>query len=214
MIFKDRQEAGQLLAKKIAKDKDLKKHKNNLMVISLLRGGVVIGAQISRKLNIPHYPLIVAKIPAPYNPELALGGLCFKAVYLNKSTINSLNLSKNQLHQQILEAKKKQASYLKQFNLPSENDYQKLIKNKTVILTDDGIATGATIKAAFKYVKSQQPKTVILAVPVAPIDFIWKGFDKTFIIQKPVDFSAVSQFYQSFSQIKEEEIKNFLTEKD
>ncbi len=205
MIFKDRQEAGQLLAKKLAKDKDLKRHKNNLMVFSLLRGGVVIGAQISKKLNIPHYPLIVAKIPAPYNPELAIGALCFKSVYLNKAIIKSLALSKKELNQQIQIAKIKQKNYIKQFKI-NIKDSILLPKNKWVILADDGIATGSTAKSACLFLKSTKAKKVFLATPVAPRGFNSSDFNKVFILNNDRSFSAVSRFYRYFPQIENKEV--------
>jgi len=205
MIFKDRQEAGQLLAEKIAKDKELTRHKNNLIVFSLLRGGVVIGTEISKRLNIPHYPLIVAKIPAPYNPELAIGALCFNAVYLNKSIVKSLALNKKQMNQQIQIAKTKQKKYLKQFKINIE-EYKLLPKNKWVILADDGIATGSTAKSAGLFLKSTKAKKVFLAAPVAPIDFDTSEFNKVFILYQDRSFSAVSRFYRYFPQVENEEV--------
>lgn len=203
MIFKDRKEAGKKLAYLLCK-KNLK----NAVVISLLRGGVVIGEEISRRLKINHLPLAVAKIPAPQQAELAIGALCFNFTYFESQIASSLNIDKSTIRKQINIAKEKFKSYLGRFNL-KKSTYKK-IKNKVVILVDDGIATGSTIKTALLFVKSLKPKKIILASPVAPIDFINPGFDQLIIFHYDPFFSSVSQFYKNFPQVEDEEIKRLL----
>lgn len=198
MIFKDRQEAGKKLAKILYRKKI-----KTAVVVSLLRGGAVIGQEISKRLKILHLPLAVAKIPAPFQSELAIGAMCFDFVYLEKRIVESLNIDKPAIRNQITIAKEKFSSYLKRFNL-KKSIYKKL-KNKTVVLADDGIATGSTTKAALLFIKNLGPKKVILAIPVAPIDFETLGFNETIILNRDINFSSVSQFYKDFPQVSDEE---------
>jgi len=202
MIFKDRVEAGKKLAKILSK-KNLK----NAIVVSLLRGGIIVGQEIAKKLKVHHFPLAVAKIPAPQQSELAIGALCFDFTYLESRIVNSLYIDKPTIKKRVNIAKEKFKSYLKRFNLKKSN-YK--LKNKAVILVDDGIATGSTVKTALLFVKSLKPKKIILASPVAPGDFENPGFDDFIILHRDPTFSSVSQFYLDFPQVEDEEIKRLL----
>ncbi len=209
MTFRDRADAGNQLASLLKKDPEIQKNPSDVVVVSLLRGGVVVGEAIAKNLHVAHLPLVVTKIPAPYNPELAIGALCFDFVYLEPSIVNSLALDQSTINNQIQIAKEKFNSYLERFQL-KKDDYQSLLKDKVAILVDDGIATGSTARAGLLYLKTLPLKKVYLASPVAPDDFDTRGFDKTFIIVKESFFSAVSQFYQSFPQVSDEEVKKIL----
>ena len=203
MIFKDRTEAGKKLAVLLKKQK-IKQG----VVVSLLRGGVVVGAEISKKLKLPHLALAVAKIPSPYQSELAVGALCFDFTYLEPHLVKTLKLSRADLRSQIQIAKNKFNSYLKKFNI-KKSIYK--LKNITVLLVDDGIATGSTVKAALLFVKSFKPKKIILAVPVAPNDLESIGFNKTIILHLDTSFSSVSQFYKDFPQVSDEEVEKIFS---
>lgn len=196
MLFQDRLDAGNQLADRLTG------YKNNSIVVSLLRGGVIVGDAIAKKLKIPHLFLAAVKISHPDQSELAIGALCFNKIYLDNQYVSFFD--KKTTNQQVKNAKIKFSSYLKRFNLKKISF--KTIKNKTVILVDDGIATGATVKAALIFLKSQGPKKIILAVPVTPTDFKNPGFDEIIILHCDPSFSAVSQFYQNFPQIEDEEI--------
>ncbi len=196
MLFQDRFDAGNQLADRLID------YKNNSVVVSLLRGGVVVGNVIAKKLKIPHLFLAVAKIAHPDQSELAIGALCFNKIYLDNQYVSFCD--KKIINQQIKNAKIKFSSYLKKFNL-KKLDYKKL-KNKTVILVDDGVATGATAEASLLFLKSQVPKKIILAVPVAPVDFEDPGFDRMIILHHDQPFTAVSQFYRNFPQVEDGEI--------
>ncbi|MBI4009180.1 phosphoribosyltransferase [Candidatus Roizmanbacteria bacterium] len=213
MIFKDRPDAGRKLLVKLFQDKEIKKNKKNVVVVSLLRGGIVVGDTIAKGLQVKHLPLVVTKIPAPHNPELAIGALCFAIVYLEKSVVNSLNLEKSEIVNQIKIAREKFNSYTQRFGI-KKSTYGRSFKNKLVILTDDGIATGSTVKAAILYLRSKKPKSLFLAVPVTPDDFYITGVDKLFILHKDVAFGAVSQFYEHFPQVEDEEVKRLLKKLD
>lgn len=202
MIFKDRRETGKKLANILSKKK-LK----NATVVSLLRGGVIVGREIAQQLKIKHFPLVVAKIPAPRQQELAIGAMCFDFTYLEKRIIDSLNIDRQTIRKQINIAQNNFFSYAKRFNL-KKSDYN--LKNKTIILIDDGIATGSTIKAVLLFVKSRKPRKIILAVPIAPKDFINPGFDEVIILHQDAGFSSVSQFYKNFPQVEDENVFKIL----
>lgn len=206
MIFKDRIEAGQKLAEVLAKDKDVLKEKKNLIVLSIVRGGAVVGFEIAKKLHISHFPLVVKKIGVPYNEELAIGALCYSEYFLDKKLIGKLNLKKEEIKEQIDKAKEKQQDYLKKFVVNKFN-----AAGKVVIMVDDGIATGSSVLAALKYLKKNKVKKIILASPVAPTDFKSQGFDKIFILHKDDYFNAVSQFYQQFDQLTDDQVRQIFS---
>ena len=200
MEFKDRLDAAKKLVDLIKEEKvevDI--------IVSLLRGGAILGDFLANKLKAKHYPLVSVKVSAPFNPELAIGAICFDITHMNTKVIKMLNLSNSQLAKQVKLAEKKFMNYCTRFNV-DEKRFDNL-KDKTVILTDDGVATGSTLLAALDFVKSKDPKEVILALPVAPGDFEVKGADKEIIIYKDPSLSAISQYYKSFPQVEDEEIK-------
>jgi len=201
-VFKDRVDAGKKLADLIIESDFFKniKDKKNIIVISLLRGGVVVGEQIAKKIGVKNLYLPVAKISSPFNQELAIGALCFFEVYWEKGVLDLYHFSDEEKNNQLKKAKEKFFSYLQKFNI-KEEDFDR-IKNKIVILVDDGIATGATVVASFYFLKTKKPKKVVLASPVASYDFKNPGFDKLFIYHKDENFSAISQFYEDFSPVK------------
>ncbi len=204
MIFKDREEAGEKLSEKLLQDTGLLKNKENIIVVSLLRGGVIVGKTIAKKLRVKQIPLAATKIPAPHNPELAIGAVCFDISYFRKDIIKSLNLQREDIHRQTSYAQMKNRGYIKKFSL-SKKSIEKKLKNRTAILVDDGIATGATMRAALLFVKNKKAKEVVLASPVAPIDLalsVVEGFDKIIILHRDPFFSSVSQFYESFPQVE------------
>ncbi len=202
MIFKDREDAGKKLSDALLKDRTLLKKRKDIIVVSLLRGGVVVGKTIAKKLELQHIPLAVSKIPAPHNPELAIGAVCFETVYLQENILKQLEIEREEINWQTSIAQIKQKEYIKKFGL-EKIQYTKKLKNRVVIIVDDGVATGATTKAALLFAKSRKAKKIILAVPVAPMDFDTKGFDKVFVLHRDPFFSSVSQFYESFPQVEE-----------
>jgi predicted phosphoribosyltransferase len=210
MIFKDRRQAGERLAGTLKNDPYIKRRwaRSRVVAVSLLRGGIIVGDIIAKNLKIDHRPLAVAKIPAPGNPELAIGALSFDVTYLEPKVVSSLALDKATIQNQIGAAREKFKSYQQRFSLEEKKFNQ--LKNKAVILVDDGIATGSSMKAALLFVKSKKPKKIFLAVPVAPTDFEGKGFDKVFILHRDLFLSAVSQFYENFPQVEDNEVKSIL----
>ncbi len=156
----------------------------------------MVGKAIEKKLKIPHLPLPVAKISSPLNPEYAIGALCFDKIF-----IHDRSFSKQEVEEATKVARQKFEKYLKTFGL-KEEDYR-IVKEKTVFIVDDGVATGSSAEAAALFAKKKGAKEVVLAAPVAPADLFLQNFDREVILYKPHHFSAVSQFYEDFSPVEE-----------
>ncbi len=201
MEFKDRLDAAKSLYKLL---KNENKINEKSIVVSLLRGGTIIGDFLARKLKIKHFPLVSVKISSPFNPELAIGAVCFNITHLNTRIINILNLTNKQISRQVKEAKKKFTNYCTRFNI--EEKKFNFLKNKVIVLTDDGVATGSTLLATVDFIKTKDPQKIILALPVAPKDFHAEGVDKEVILYEDSSLSAISQYYINFSQVEDEEI--------
>lgn len=206
-MFKDREEAALVLSRKILK---VIKEKN-VVVLGLTRGGAVVAKIISGFLEVPFDILVVKKIGAPHNPELAIGAVApWSTVYWNKDLIKSFKLS-NEDKQHLKEEKEKERSVqelvLRQKSKPLD------FTGKTVILVDDGVATGATVIAASKYLKKGNAKKIILAVPVISKDSlldIKNYFDMVISLLTKRNFVAVAQFYDYFPQVTNEEVQKLL----
>lgn len=213
MIFKDRKDAGEKLAQVLINDPNIKRRlPDRVVVVSLIRGGVVVGDIIAKKLKVKHLILPSIKIPASEDPELALGALCFNKIFLDREVLKMLPVSNNNLQRQTSLAKEKLKSYVVKFSI-NENVYKKIPKDSLIILVDDGIATGATVHAALLYLKSivySLDSTIYLVCPVAPRDFDASGFDKVIILHYDTDFLAVSRFYEYFPQVDDDEVKRLI----
>ena len=217
--FHDRRDAGKYLAEKI-------KHyiKNNFnseaktdffIVMAIPRGGVIIGDIIASELNMDMDIIISKKIGAENNPELAIGAIMADGSYiLNEDIVNRINISDEYIHTQIELQKKEIERRLIEFK--GKKEYHNNLKDKVIILVDDGIATGATILAAVKWIKEKQHcKRLIVAVPVAPaesniLDKLNQIADKVIVIFTPYDFAAVGQFYEHFDQVSDKEVKEIM----
>jgi len=202
-LFQNRVQAGQKLAQQLKKFAE-----EDIIILSIPRGGVIVGAEIAKVLSCPLDIIVTKKIGAPGNPELAIGAVGPGGVkVIDDSLVRQtradekyINEKTEQLNGQITEKEKR----LRSGKRPLE------IKNKTVILTDDGIATGATVEAAIESIKTKQPRKLILAIPVAPADSIKKFkpmVDEIICLLTPALFWAVGQFYQEFEQVEDEEVK-------
>ncbi len=203
MEFKDRRDAAVKLYELLKKEKYVNE---KAVVVSLLRGGTIIGDYLASKLKAKHYPLVSVKISSPYNPELAIGAICFDVTHVNTKIINTLNFSNSQITKQIKDSEKKMALYCTRFNI-EEKKFNNL-RDKVVVLTDDGVATGSTLITALEFVKSKKPYKIILALPITPGNFSVKGVDKTIIVYKDPALSAISQYYKYFPQVEDEQIKS------
>lgn len=205
-MFANREQAAMLLALKLEPFK-----KEKLLVFAIPRGAVGMGKIIAESLNAPFDILVVRKIGAPRNPELAIGAvgpdgiaywdqtLC-KALGVNKGMKNGELRIKNQ------ERKEREKQLRKGEVYPNMQD-------KTLLVVDDGVATGATVIAAAKFIATKQAKKIVLATPVIAKDTFVKVkryFDEVVYLEVPQEFRAVGQFYKDFPQISDEEVKEML----
>lgn len=212
MIFKDRMEAG----KKLAEAVDSYKLQQPL-ILALPRGGVAVGASLLKNLqkevNATLDVLLARKIGAPFNEELALGAIVESDppyVYLNKELIRVLKVEEKYLKE---EQEKQWGIILIRKRLYREGKARISAQGKDIVLVDDGVATGATVRAALRCIQNEKPKTLIVAVPVAPADFVEelsREIKDVICLHAPSDFQAVSQFYRYFPQVSDEEVIELL----
>lgn len=207
MFFENRHHAGKLLAEA------LNKYKNqpNTIVIGLPRGGVVTAFEIATYLNLPLDVICPRKVGAPYNPELALGAVTETGEgFFNEELISMLDVPESYLKQEI-EKEKKTAAY--RLNLFRKNKPPINFENKTVIIADDGLATGATMKAAIQAVRAQNPAKIVAAVPVAPLhtlEEVSAMADEVTCLSTPAHFMAVGEFYDDFTATEDDEVVQLL----
>jgi putative phosphoribosyl transferase len=203
MIFLNRKEAGQCLAQALSNFKG----KTNTIILSLPRGGVPVGKEVAKTLKIPMDILIVRKIGSPSYPEFALGAIASGDVLVwNDKAIPLIDINSTQIQAVIqaeyAELKRRERCYR------GEKPYPDL-KGKDIILVDDGIATGTTVKAAIQALRNLGVHTIILAIPVAAKDSIQalQGLvDKVICLYQPENFNAVGRWYQHFEQVTDEEV--------
>jgi putative phosphoribosyl transferase len=211
--LKDRQEAGLLIVEKLKNENILKGEKNNVIVLSVPRGGIILGKIISKKLGYEFGLIIPRKLTVPSNHELAFGAIIDKNNFvLNNDIIERLNITEKQIEEE------KEIQLKEIENRRKKYDIQdKAYKDKIIVLVDDGVATGSTILISLKKIKQQEPKEVILCTPVIPdttYDFLKEYCDIVVYLIKEKDFSfdSVGQFYDSFSQITDEEVESMVSE--
>lgn len=207
MRFKDRHEAGIKLAEKLKEYKG----SNDLIVLAIPRGGVEIGYEAAKFLGAKLDIIVTKKIGLPNDEEFAIGSVApDKKIMLNEQAIKIYNVPRDYIKKSAKEIGKeierRYREYKGKYELP-------VLKGKTAILTDDGIATGFTTRAAIEYVQSQNPKKVILAVPVAPANFAEKIKGAEIVCLHSSDkFYSISQFYENFPQLEDDEVKRYLSE--
>jgi len=214
MVFQNRIEAGKLLGEKILRNLDIKKLREKLIVLAIPRGGVVVGRQLADFLGCPLDVIVTKKIPAPGTPELAVGAVG-PASWRGEPVIDEelaarVGADENYIKSQISNLKSQICEGEKAFR---QGKPPLDLKNKIVILTDDGVATGATMAAAVEVVRQQNPKKIIVAVPVIAKDSLEKIAalaDEVVYLQAPELFFAVGQFYREFEQVSEEIVIKYL----
>ena len=206
MIFKDRHEAGQQLARELSKYKN----KKDVIVLGIPRGGVEVAFNIAKTLKIPLSIVVTKKIGHPFESEFAIGAVSPGGHYsINKQY--QAEAGEGYIKNTIKELTKEINRRYKEYT----NEKLPKLKNKIVILVDDGLATGFTMLSAVEYVQSQNPKKIIVAIPVAAQDSFEKvkaAANEVVCLQIPVFFAAVGGFYQNFMQLEDEEVKYYLKE--
>ena len=210
MIFLNRFEAGKELASNLLTSLDLSPN-SSLVVLAIPRGGVIIGSQLSSALKCPLDVIVTKKIGAPGNPELAIGAVGpIGEPVIDEALATRVGADENYLKSKILNLKSELANRLKEYR----GDKPPLdLKNKVVVITDDGVATGATMKAAIEILRQESPQKIVVAVPVIAKDAlkeIENLADEVIYLEAPELFFAVGQFYQDFKQVMNEEVKELL----
>ncbi len=206
IIFKHREDAAKRLVDRLKLL--VEKSANELIILAIPRGGVVIGDVVASSLGAKLDIVVSRKIGAPYNSELAIGAVMSDGRFFpNEDVINMLNVSQEYVHEQISVQKKEIERRLMRFR----GSKQYHLHDKTIILVDDGIATGATMFAVIQWLGNQKPKRLIVAVPVAPKDTFDKlkedqKVDDVVVLQSALVFSAVGAFYEDFSQVSDEQV--------
>jgi putative phosphoribosyl transferase len=207
MIFQDRREAGRRLAQELGSFKG----RDDVVVLGIPRGGVVVGHEIAQALGAPLDVYITRKIGAPHNPELAIGAVASDGtLILDHQLAKRLGVSEDYIdaesERQKQEIERRIAEYRGGLSAPK-------LEDKVVILADDGVATGATTLATIRAIQTQEPAQLILAVPVGPrdtIESLKREVDQLFCLHAPEVFWAVGAFYNVFDQTSDAEVKALL----
>jgi predicted phosphoribosyltransferase len=219
VIFIDRRDAAEQLAKKLEwwKAETTKestgpdKLSTNIVVLAIPRGGVVIGDVIASNLGSRLDIVVSRKIGAPSNPELAIGAVMPDgSVYTNENIVNQLSVPQGYIDSQA----KAEVSEIERrlYRFRGNIEYEESLRGMTVVLVDDGIATGATILAAAKWLRSKNLcKKLVIAAPVAPpsdstLESLKNLADEVVILYSPEPFYAVGQFYKKFPQVSDDEV--------
>jgi len=203
MRFEDRRDAGRRLADALLRYRDARP-----VVLAVPRGGVPVAWEVATRLGAPLDVIIVRKLGAPGQPELAIGALVdgdHPQEVLNPDVIRMTGATDAYLHREVArqleEIHRREARYR-----PGRSPLE--LAGRTVIVVDDGIATGASIRAALRGVRRAKPARLVLAVPVAPpetIAALRAEVDDLVCLSTPPDFMAVGQFYERFGQTSDEE---------
>lgn len=207
MRFIDRTEAGRLLAQEMEE-----LHGRGVVVLGIPRGGLVIAAEIARIIEGKLDIVLAHKIGAPGHPELAIGSVSEDGtVFIDPITMRQLGVSSHYIQQ---ESARQQAQMERRAEMIRRVRPKEPLKDRVVVITDDGIATGATASAAIWAVKGEAPQRIIGAFPVGSEDRVRQlaeEVDEMICLRTPPDFAAVGQFYERFDQVSDQEVLNILT---
>ena len=207
-MFKDRFDAGKQLAEKLMKYKG----KKDTIIFGIPRGGLEVGYELAKNLKLPLDIILTKKIGFPGNDEYAIGAVGLGNEYIvDEEVVKSSAISQNYIKEEV-----KRLSKLieERYKLFRKNKKFPNIKNKTIIVVDDGIATGNTVKMSIKLLKKQKPKKIILAIPVAPqeaIRMLEKHVDELICLSTPINFFAIGQFYDNFTQVSDKQVIGYLS---
>lgn len=208
MIFENRADAGRQLAAKLQAYAG-----GGTRVLALPRGGVPVGYEVARALCAPLDVFVVRKIGAPGREELAMGAIASGGVrVLNEETIRYLGVDQETVEaitaREVRELERRERAY--RGSLPAHD-----VGGRTVILVDDGLATGASMHAAILALRKRAPKELVVAVPVAPADtcaMLEPYVDGLIVLTTPEPFRGVGAWYGDFAQVSDEEVRDLLAD--
>jgi putative phosphoribosyl transferase len=207
MLFRDRAEAGRQLATRLSDYAD----RPDVLVLALPRGGVPVAVEVARALHAPLDVFLVRKLGVPGHEELAMGAIASGGTrVINENTASALSISEEDINtiaaQEQEELERREREYRGDRPLPE-------VRGKVVILIDDGLATGSTMRAAIAALRQQQPAQIIVAVPVGAPETCMEfqaETDKTICARMPEPFYAVGLWHGDFSQTTDEEVRELL----
>jgi putative phosphoribosyl transferase len=209
MLFKDRKEAGKRLAERLIEYEggDL----DDTIVLALPRGGVAVGYEVASALGAPLDVVAARKLGAPGQPELGIGAIApGNILVLNEQVVRLLGLSAADIAEIVAEEEVELARRLRRYR---GNDQLPDVRGRSVILVDDGLATGVTARAAIRAIRRQGPKRLVFAAPVcAPetAEALRSEVDDLICAETPSDFTAVGVWYKDFEQLSDEEVIRLL----
>lgn len=207
MLFKDRMAAGQELAGKLASYAN----RPDVLVLALPRGGVPVAFEVAKALNAPLDVFLVRKLGVPGQEELAMGAIASGGVrVLNEEIVRSLHLSDDAIDR--VTAKEQQELERRERLYRNDHPFPEL-RDRTVILVDDGLATGATMRAAVRALRQQQPIKLVVGVPVSSPETCQEfqaEVDEIICAATPRPFYSVGVWYDNFSQTTDEEVHDLL----
>lgn len=201
-MFKDREDAGKRLAEELMGYRDC-----DCIILGIPRGGAIVSKHVADRLKKPWDIIVPRKIGAPFNNEIAIGGVAQDGTYiLNDNLVRYFNIPKDYIDREVslqtAEIKKRLQKYRGNREFPD-------VYNRTTIIIDDGMATGLTFIAAVESVKNHGPLNIVAAVPVASaeaIDMLGKHVDEIICLEVPKIFASVGQFYQNFEQNLDDDV--------
>jgi len=208
MLFQDRFQAGEVLAGRLFEFAN----RNDVVVLGIPRGGVQVAHVIAKELAAPLDVLVLRKLGVPEHEELAFGAVARDRIrVLNPEIVRATNLTDAEIERitsiEQAEVERRESVY-RSGQLPLS------VEGKTVILVDDGIATGSSIRVAIEVLRNMEPASVVLAVPVAPLALcrhLESEVDLLACAYTPKEFTAISEFYEDFSQVSDREVIDLLS---
>jgi putative phosphoribosyl transferase len=207
MIFQNRAEAGQRLASLLGKYAN----REDVIVLGVPRGGVPIAFEMATALNLPLDIFVLRKLGVPGHEEFAFGAIASGGVrVLDRQVIESLGLS-NMVIELVTQAERAELARREQIYRGGRPRLD--VRGKTVILVDDGIATGASLTAGVHAIRQMKPAAIVIAAPVAPrstVNRLRREVDDLVCVETPERFYGVGQFYRNFSQVSDEEVNALL----
>ena len=210
-MFKDRREAGRRLASSM----DFLRGEGNVVVLAIPRGGVVVARPVADALNASLDIIVTRKIGAPGNPELAIGAVTQDGeAIIDGELVALLRVSDKYIEEETARQAEEVRSRMRRYR--GDRPYPDL-KGKVVVIVDDGIATGATIRAAIRSVRKKNVKTLIVAAPVGSresVSELSKEADRMVCLETPEPFFAIGQFYEEFEPVEDEEVQAELDGRD
>ncbi len=206
-IYRDRADAGRRLAELLIEYAD----RQDVLVLALPRGGVPVAFEIAKDLSAPLDVFVVRKLGVPGQPELAMGAIASGGVrVLNRDVVRALRISEHTI-ESVAESERDELARRETVYRGERAPLE--IEGRTIILVDDGLATGATMKAAVEAVREQHPKEVIVAVPTASPDVVAafrRIADNVVCAATPTPFHAVGASYERFDQTTDKEVQDYM----